>query len=101
MKDVIRANARYWLNLLQEISRRELLTKSQLRGAALALDTALPIPELWSLTKDLALALHPHMEQRGYWSDWDRCLQALIAFAGRQGDARTEADLLLRRGVIQ
>src|SRR5690348_15719215 len=101
MKQVIQANARYWLNLLEGLSSKGLPTKSQLRGAALALNAALSIPELWTLTKSLALALHPHMEQRGYWSDWDRCLKVLITYTCQQGDDRTTAELLLRRGVIQ
>ncbi len=101
MKQVIRANARYWLQFLKEKSGTELLAESQLRGAARALEATLAIPELWPFTKDLALALHPHMEQRGYWSDWDECLEILITHASQQGDTRTQAALLLRRGVIQ
>lgn len=101
MKQVVQANARYWLNLLKKVSGQELLKEGQLRGAAVALNATLTVPELWSLTKDLTLALHPHMEQRGYWSDWDAYLQILVAHAGQQGDGRTEAELLLRRGVIQ
>src|SRR5512138_1665309 len=100
MKQVIRANARYWLNLLNPDSDGELLRESQLRDAALALEAALSVSELWGLTKDLALALHPHMEQRGYWSDWDACLGFLIERAGQQADRPTHAELLLRRGVI-
>lgn len=101
MKQVIQANARYWLHLLHGISGTELLKESQLRGAALALNATLAIPELWTLTRDLALALHPHMEQRGYWSDWDACLQVLITHASQHQDERTKASLLIRRGVIQ
>jgi tetratricopeptide (TPR) repeat protein len=101
MKQVIQANALYWLNLLKDASGKELLPESQLRGAARALEASLWVTDEWPLTKELAMVLHPYMEQRGYWSDWDGCLQTLIVHANQHGDSRAEADFFLRRGVIQ
>jgi tetratricopeptide (TPR) repeat protein len=101
MQGVIRANARYWLHVLKEASGDRALTENDVRGAVRALDATLEYSELWDLTMDLALALHPRMEQRGYWADWDASLQVLIAHAREGGRERAEAELHLHHGVIQ
>jgi tetratricopeptide (TPR) repeat protein len=101
MREVIQANARYWLRVLQGASNERPILESDLRGAAKAIEAALRIPELWEITKTLAHALHPHMEQRGFWADWDDCLQVLAGRAKQQSDEQAEAEILLWRATIQ
>jgi len=101
VKRVIVANARYWLEYLNAVSGDDLIPEADIRGAARALETVMAVPETWSLTLSLAQALHPHMEQRGYWADWDYFLQGLLTHAQRRVDSVTEADLLAKRGIIQ
>lgn len=101
MKRTIVANARYWLDYLNASAEDDLIPKADIRGAARALEAVAAIPEAWSLTQALALALHPHMERRGYWADWDGFLQGLIGRARGRGDLGAEAELLIRRGAVQ
>ena len=101
MQEVIRANARYWLRFLQNASGASPLPETDLRGTAKAIEAALRFPDLWDVTKSLAQAFHPHMEQRGFWADWDECLQVLIGCAQQQSDEQAETEMLLWRGTIQ
>ena len=101
MQEIIRANARYWLKVLGTSPDDVLLSESELRGAAKAIEAALQAPDLWDVTKSLAQALHPHMERRGYWADWNNFLQALAAHANEQGDSQAEAEILLWHGIVQ
>ncbi len=102
MRNVILANARYWLRVLQHgATDGLLLPESELRGAARAIEALLGVPDVWGVTKELAQVLHPHMEQRGFWADWDDCLQVLIERARQQADAPAEAELLINRGIMQ
>jgi len=101
MQEVIRANALYWLRILQNASNDRPLPETDLRGAAKAIEATLRIAELWDVTKALAQALHPYMEQCGLWAEWDDFLQVLAERARQQSDGQAEAEILLRRGVIQ
>jgi tetratricopeptide (TPR) repeat protein len=101
LKEIIIANARYWLDYLDAISEDTLISDAAVRGVAKALDTAVTVPEAWSLTQALALLLHPHMERRGYWTDWGSFLQILITHAHQRADVATEAELLIRCGAVQ
>ncbi|MBN2117727.1 MAG: tetratricopeptide repeat protein [Anaerolineales bacterium] len=100
MKQTILANARYWLRVLRAAAGDELLPEADLRSAARAIEAALAEPDMGAITWELALALHPHMEQRGHWADWSGFLQFLILRVRVQNDAKAEAELLLRRGAI-
>ncbi len=101
MREIILANARYWLRVLGAASNDSPPPEPDLRGAAKAIEAALQISDLWDVTKSLAQALHPHMEQRGFWADWDDCLQVLVGRARQQADRQAEAEILLWRGMIQ
>ncbi len=101
MKQTILANARYWLRTLGATAGDALLPEADLRSAARAIEAALTELDMGAITWKLALALHPHMEQRGHWADWSGFLQILILRARQQNEAEAEAELLLRRGVIQ
>ncbi len=101
MQEVILANARYWLRVLQNAPGDSPRAEADLRGAAKAIEATLQIPDLWDVTKALAQAIHPHMEQRGFWADWDECLHVLIGCARQQSDEQAETEILLWRGTIQ
>jgi tetratricopeptide (TPR) repeat protein len=101
MQRVIQANARYWLGILTKTAGGEALPEKDLRGAARALEATLDYPDLWPLTLDLALALHPYLERRGYWSEWESTLRVLIERARQGDDEQAEARLQLQHGVIQ
>ena len=101
MRQTIVANAGYWLDILNAGSGYTLIPETDIRGAARALEAIATVPEAWSLTQSLALALHPHMERRGYWADWDGFLRSLVTHARQRADMAAEAKLLVRRGEIQ
>ncbi len=101
MKRTITANARYWLAYLDARAEDVPLAEFDIRGAARALDALMTVPEAWSLTLALALALHPHLERRGYWSNWDDFLHVLAERARQRADRAAEVELLVRRGAVQ
>ena len=71
LERIIIANARYWLDTLDTAPEDVLIPEPDIRGAARALEAVMTVSEAWALTLSLALALHPRMERRGYWTDWD------------------------------
>jgi tetratricopeptide (TPR) repeat protein len=97
----VMANASYWLRYLSSLPEGQLLPESDLRGIARALDAAAQIPEAWNATQALALALHPHMERRGYWADWDDFLQILVSQARQREEVEAEARVLTLQGTIR
>jgi tetratricopeptide (TPR) repeat protein len=101
LKRIILANARYWLNYLVSRSGKERIPEADIRGVARALEAVMRVPEGWLLTQALAQALHPYMERRGYWADWEGFLGALVSEAERRGDVKAEAEWRARRGEIQ
>jgi hypothetical protein len=100
VKQVIIANARYWLDCLEAVSGVDLISEADIRGIARALETVMAVPEAWPLTLSLTLALHPHVERQGYWADWDSFLQSMVAHARQRANLVTEAELLAWRGAI-
>lgn len=94
-------NANYWLGYLQSEPENSLITGADLRGAAEAIASVLVTPGAWALTKSLALVLHPHMEQQGYWTEWDDFLHSVVARARHEADYAAESKLLTRQGTIQ
>src|SRR5262249_36755264 len=101
MQEVILANAQYWLQSLQAAPGDAPIPEIDLRGAARAIEAAIRIPAAWEITLALARSLHPHMEQRGFWTEWDACLQILAGRARQQADRQAEADFFLKRAAIQ
>lgn len=101
MQKAVLENTRYWLRVLQATPSDRKLPDEDFRGAVKAMDAVLRFPDLWDVTYVLAQALHPYMEQRGQWADWDDCLQVLVDRARLQADPQAEAVILLRRAGIQ
>jgi hypothetical protein len=100
LKRVIIANARYWLDYLNGRPEDAVLADADIRGAARALEAVMTVSEVWPCTQSLALALHPHMERQGYWTDWDEFLKGLTVQARKQADTAAEEALLIRRGAL-
>jgi tetratricopeptide (TPR) repeat protein len=101
LQQIVIANARYWLGCLNARTDDDLIPESDIRGAARALEAVMTVSEAWPLAQSLAAALHPHVERRGYWADWDDFLQGLVARARQRSDPAAEAELLAKCGGIQ
>ena len=65
------------------------------------LSYGLRLDETWDDTRDLALALAPHLERQGYRAAWMDVLAQALANAERQGDGAAAAQLHLRLGRLQ
>ena len=64
------------------------------------LSYGLRLDETWDDTRDLALALAPHLERQGYRAAWMDVLAQALANAERQGDGAAAAQLHLRLGRL-
>src|SRR5690606_23622133 len=64
------------------------------------LSYGLRLDETWDDTRDLALALAPHLERQGYRAAWMDVLAQALANAERQGDDAAAAQLHLRLGRL-
>lgn len=101
LREMVAANIGYWLGYFQAQTENGLIAEADLRGAARALEAAVMTPEVWTVAQPLALALHPHMERRGYWAEWDAFLGSLVTCARLRADAAAEARFLTRQSIIQ
>ncbi len=98
---IVLSNGQYWLNYLNQLPADKPFAKADLQCAAKALDMAAATPHAWPIVLPLALALHPHMERCGYWTEWGTFLEYLLYYARQYNDQKAETAFLIKLGSIQ
>lgn len=68
--------------------------------ALLMLTYALDVPEAWSATRELLVALAPRLEQAGYREQWIPFLEQGVEKCRATGDGATEGELLHQLAMI-
>jgi len=101
LKEIIIANARYWLDYLQALPRERSLSPSYLQGIAKAISAVATIPEAWDMVCPFVSLLHPYMEYHGHWADWESFLHHLVHLAQQHNDQEAQIIFLMRLSVIQ
>jgi tetratricopeptide (TPR) repeat protein len=98
-------NAHYWLIYLKTQTHQndKSIDEVDIQGIFQALYALITHfnSETWHLTKTITSTLHPYIERRGYWTEWEDFLTKLIALSAQHHDILAEAEWLTGRGAIQ
>ncbi|MCB0209195.1 MAG: tetratricopeptide repeat protein [Anaerolineae bacterium] len=92
---------RYTRKVLRDIPPTAHLISEPLAAKMLhLLPYAFAQPEAWPDTRRLLCTAAPGMEQAAHWEKWTQQLVSALTYSQQYDDAETEAELLLRLGIL-